>query len=145
MSWLRDHEGIFTRLFRQAQSSTRGCPAGRTAFSTSGPFLIPNKSFPMSFTLWSICIWYDIASKNCFCTLSFLEEPSGALQSWNKARRNIRFGYTRLIQLWWEGKGQYKISSLFSERRVRRWVERKFKIIFHLLLCQRSKLMAEQF
>jgi len=76
----------FTSVLRHFQSLTRGCPAGRTLCKTSGPFSIPNSSFPISLMLlskWTLC---DIASKNCFWASSFLGDPSGALRTWIKKK-----------------------------------------------------------
>lgn len=70
-----------TIFLRQSQSSTRGCPVGRMASSTSEPFSIPNNSFPISFTLLSIWTLWDIASTNFFWASTFLVEPSGALRN----------------------------------------------------------------
>lgn len=72
---------LCTISLRQSQSLTRGCPVGRMALSTSGPFSIPNNTFPISFTLLSIWTLWDIASTNFFWASTFLVVPSGALRN----------------------------------------------------------------
>lgn len=78
INWIRS---VLTNVLRHCQSSTRGCPAGRTAFRTFGPSLIPNRSFPISFIAWSTCALWLNASINCFWASAFLGEPSGALRN----------------------------------------------------------------
>lgn len=83
-----------TSVLRQSQSSTRGCPAGLTLVSTSGPFFMPNRSFPISFMLSSICNLWDIASRTCFSAAIFLGEPWGALRNcqWSaKMKSNTKY------------------------------------------------------
>lgn len=83
--------GRSTVVLRQSQLSTSGDPAGLTVLSSSVPFSMPNKSFPISFTLLSICFLWDIASKTCFSASFFRGEPSGALRNcqWTPKILNI--------------------------------------------------------
>lgn len=87
-SW---NKGSSTMVLRQSQLSTSGDPAGLTLSSSSVPFSMPNKSFPISFTLLSTCILWDIASKTSFCASFFRREPSGALRNcqWTPKILNI--------------------------------------------------------
>lgn len=72
-----------TMDLRQAQSSTRTCPAGRTVVSFSTPFSNPNKSSPMRLTLlskWERCANMFTNSTPAF---AFRTEPGAALWYWH--------------------------------------------------------------
>jgi hypothetical protein len=88
-SWIM---GSSTMVLRQSQLSTSGDPEGLTTLSSVGLFSIPNKSFPISSTLLSTCILWDIASKTCFWASFFRGEPSGAL-------RNCQWT-TKIFNIW---------------------------------------------
>ena len=73
---------------RQAQSSTRTCPAGRTMVSFSTPFSNPNKSSPMRLTLLSKCARCANMFTNSTPAFAFRTEPGAALWYWHPTPKN---------------------------------------------------------
>ena len=77
---------------RQSQSSTKGCPLGRTILSIFKPLSGPKRRRPMSSMLLSICKRWDIISSNCFWISSFSVLPSGDIWNFsiNKTRETLK-------------------------------------------------------
>lgn len=101
----REIKDMFTRDLRQFQSSTRGSPAGRTAFSTWGPLFNPNRSFPISLILLSMCVRWAMASASFFWASNFMGEPSGALRNCHNRLRNALiniYGYIYIFDNEWQ-------------------------------------------
>ena len=88
--WDRDPQcfsNVLTIVLRQIQSSTRGCPVGRTVLKTCAPFSIPKISFATRLMLSSKWLLCDIASISCCCAAFFLDDPSGALSNYIQSRK----------------------------------------------------------